>query len=286
MTGKGMRIPEIVYAVLVALVVLMLLTGCGERRFLMGRQGLDEGLIIVLPGIDGRAPHNEAACKALCNGNTHMAVELYDWTVPLSPWINQCAIGRNRQMAGRLARRIAEYRQAYPGRCVCLVGHSGGTAIAVWAAEALPEGQRVEGIVLLASSLSPGYGLAKAMARTRSGIVSFHSSRDSVLLGTGTALFGTMDGEHTEAAGKVGFRAAGADGRAGDDERPFQIAWTPRMAESGNDGGHFSCLAAGFVSAYVAPLVAAREWDEELLAAVRDGRGAAGMTALAAVVPR
>ena len=277
MTGKGMRIPEIVYAVLVALVVLMLLSGCGERRFLMHRQGLDEGLIIVLPGIDGRAPHNEAACKALCNGRTRMAVELYDWTVPLSPLLNQCAIGRNRQVAGRLARRIAEYRKTHPGRSVCLVGHSGGTAIAVWAAEALPEGQRVEGIVLLASSLSPEYGLAKATARTRSGIVSFHSSRDSILLGSGTTLFGTMDGKHTEAAGKVGFRAAA-------DEKLFQIAWTPRMAESGNDGGHFSCLAAEFVSAYVAPLLGASEWDERLIAAVRAGRAAAPGPALAALV--
>lgn len=284
MTGKRTRIPEILYAALVALLVLMLLSGCGEQQTLMGRRGLDEGLVIVLPGIDGRAPHNEAVCKALCNGQTPIAVELYDWTAPLGPLFNQRAVGRNRQMAERLARRIAAYRQAHPGRPVSLIGHSGGTAIAVWAAEALPEGERVEAIVLLASSLSPGYDLGKAMGRARSGIVSFHSSRDSALLGTGTALFGTMDGKYTEAAGKVGFRTAEGDNRAGADARLLQIAWTPDMAESGNDGGHFSCLAAKFISAYVAPLVAAGQWDEGLIAAVREGRGATYRPALAALV--
>jgi pimeloyl-ACP methyl ester carboxylesterase len=283
MTGKGMRIPEIVYAVLVALVVLMLLSGCGERQVLMCRQGLDEGLIIVLPGIDGRAPHNEAACRTLGVESTGMAVELYDWTAPLGPLFNQRAIGRNRQMARRLARRIAAYHESHPGRCVCLVGHSGGTAIAVWAAEALPHGEQVEAIVLLASSLSPGYDLRKATARARKGVASFHSRRDSALLGAATTLFGTMDGEHTEAAGKVGFRAAGGRGR-GAEGKLVQIAWAPRMADCGNDGGHFSCLAGGFLSAYVSPLLGAREWDERLLAAVRAGRAAAPGPALAALV--
>ncbi len=245
------------------IVAMAVLSGCQGRQLLLNEQKLDQGLVIVLPGIDGRAPYNEKACKALCEGRLDMAVELYDWTLPLGPVFNQCAIHRNRQVADELASRILRYRREHPGRPVFLIGHSGGTAIAVWATEALPEGEGIDGIVLLASSLSPGYDLSAALRHTRLGVLSFYSDRDAALLGTGTSLLGTMDGQHTEAAGKVGFRPRGhGEGLYG---RLIQVPWEPGMAATGHNGGHFGYTAPGFMEARVKPLITGAPWNDGLV---------------------
>jgi pimeloyl-ACP methyl ester carboxylesterase len=249
------------------------MAGCDARISLMNEGDADQGLVIVLPGIDGRAEYNERACKAIAAGASGMAVELFDWTMPLCPLTNQRDEGRNRRMAGELADRILAYRVSRPDAAIFLIGHSGGTAIAVWAAEALPDGHQIDGVVMLASSLSPGYDLSKALGRTQGGIVNFRSELDSVLLGAGTTLFGTMDGRHTEAAGKVGFSVSESNRAAGAYEGFSEIRWNSAMAEKGNDGGHFGCLATKFVSSYVAPLVVTRQWDHDLIAAVREGKG-------------
>ena len=243
--------------------------GCGARISVMNKGDANRGLVIVLPGIDGRAGHNERACKAIGSSITGMSVELFDWTLPMCPLTNQRDEGRNRRMARGLANRLVAYRVSHPGGAVFLVGHSGGTAVAVWAAEALPDGQQIDGILLLASSLSPGYDLSKALARTRGGIVSFRSERDSALLGAGTTLFGTMDGKHTEAAGKVGFSVP-ESGQAAEAYKAFsEVRWNSAMAKAGHNGSHFGCLATRFVSSYVAPLVATRQWDHDLIATIR-----------------
>lgn len=256
------------------------ITGCGARISVMNQGDADRGLIVVLPGIDGRAGHNERACEVLGAGGTGMVVELFDWTLPLCPLTNQRDEARNRRMAGKLAERITSYVASHPGRPVFLIGHSGGTALAIWAAEALPGQQQIDGIVLLASSLSPGYDLSQALKRTRGGIVSFRSERDSVLLGVGTTLVGTMDGKHTQAAGKVGFSVAGSGYAAEAYGGLYEVRWDKAMAGMGNDGSHFGCLAPEFVSSYVAPLVVARQWDRDLITTVREGKRGTPVVAL------
>jgi len=262
--GEAMtrQIRTSIFVILLAgMFVGLTISGCGARAFLMSKGDPDRGLMVLLPGIDGRAGHSERACKAIGSSGTGMAVELFDWTMPLCPLTNQRDEARNRRMARELANRIAAYRASNPGGSVFLVGHSGGTAMVVWAAEALPDGHQIDGIVLLASSLSPGYDLSRALERTRGGIVSFCSERDSALLGAGTTLFGTMDGKHTEAAGKVGFFVPKSAQGGGAYEGFSEINWDSVMAGAGHDGSHFGCLATGFVSSYVAPLVASRQWD-------------------------
>lgn len=45
------------------------------------------------------------------------------------------------------------------------------------------------------------------------------------------------------------------------------------MARTGHDGSHSGCLATGFVSSYVAPLVATVHWNPELVEIAREVRG-------------
>jgi pimeloyl-ACP methyl ester carboxylesterase len=242
--------------------------GCDEL-VVINADGADRGLVILLPGIDGRSGYSEAACRALCRDGPTLSVELRDWTSPLGAFFNQIAVGRNREVARTVAVRIADYHREYPARPVYLIGHSGGTAMAVWAAESLPDGEQVEGIILLASSLSPGYDLSEALARSRGGIVSFYSPLDVAVLGAGTTLLGTMDGRHSGSAGMAGFESRGRGGY----EKLFQIAWESSMVAAGHGGDHFGCMATGFIRTYVAPLVRSTQWEAGLIASVRGGKG-------------
>ena len=275
-TVPGYRLPATGYRLLatswrawVAVCLLAAATlGCDER-VVINADGADRGLVILLPGIDGRSGYSEEACRALCRDGRAISVELRDWTSPLGAFFNQTAIARNHEVARTIAERIADYHREYPARPVYLIGHSGGTAMAVWTAESLPGGEQVEGIILLASSLSPGYDLTGALARSRGGIVSFYSPQDIAVLGAGTTLLGTMDGRHSESAGKAGFESRGLGGY----EKLFQVPWEPSMVAAGHGGDHFGCMATRFIRTYVAPLVRSAEWDAGLIASIRGGQG-------------
>ena len=250
MTGRARQLgAQYVCAVAVVATVAM---GCEPRQITISDRFTEKGLVIVLPGIDGRTPHNEAICRTVVDEGVEAAVELYDWTTPLDLLGNQTNYHRNRRVSRKLASRIVRYREDHPNGRVVLIGHSAGTGIAVWAAEALPDGMQIDRIVMLASSLSPTYDLSKVLGHLRNGIVSFYSARDIELLGAGTTLFGTVDRKNTEAAGKVGFQLALAGARGAGVR---QIAWQPRMSEMGYHGDHFSCCAEKFIGSWVLPLI-------------------------------
>lgn len=243
-----------------------LVAGCNRSQPYLSPQRAEKGLAIVLPGIEGRGLLNEAICTGLNKGGIDWAIELYDWTtgVPGNYLYHLRAESRNRREAIRIAERVQSYSRAHPGRPVVLVGQSGGGAIAVWAAEALPLRGAISGIVLLAPALSPGYDLAPALDKTQRGIVSFYSPRDWIFLGMGTSIYGTMDGKYTQSAGRVSFRTPEIRRRPAY-AKLFQASWNRDMSETGYTGGHLSSGAEKFVATYVAPLLRADRWDEELL---------------------
>lgn len=212
--------------------------GCAALR--LNEQHVNDGLTIVLPGIDGRGGSIENVCRVLAGLNAPTAIELRDWTVPGTTILNQCAMGRNREVAAALASYIVDYRRDHPGRPVYLIGHSGGSAIAVWTAEAMPAGETLDAVILLGSSLSPGYDLTGALEGTKR-VVNYYSANDVALLGSGCSVIGTMDRQHTPAAGLVGFTAR--------HPRLTQIAHNPTTAAAGDDGSHFSYCTTGFITA-------------------------------------
>jgi pimeloyl-ACP methyl ester carboxylesterase len=239
-----------------------LLVGCVDRQVYLTPDRLHRGLVVVLPGIEGRSRLNEAITVGLVEGGVNWAIEIDDWT-GTGLLINLYTEQRNRKIASQLAGRIERYRRKYPGRPVVLIGHSGGGAIAVWAAEALPADQTVDGLILINASLSPGYDLRGALMRTRRGIVNFYSSGDWLLLGLGTTFTGTMDREHGASAGMVGFNVP--DTAPGEYRRLYQIGWSAQMARTGHTGGHFASSASRFAARYIAPLVLAENWSASLI---------------------
>ncbi|MCP4379747.1 MAG: alpha/beta hydrolase [bacterium] len=234
---------------------------------------LDRGLVIVLPGIEGRSVFNEEICRGLDLGGVDSAIELYDWTsgVPLgfiwNLWSNQ----RNHRQAADISERIARYQANYPDRPVVLVGQSGGGALAAWTCEAMRWGRKVDGVVMLAVALSPGYRLTTALDSTDRGIINFYSSRDVLLLWAGTKIYGTMDGKHSVSAGNVGFSVPPGKLRPMEYDKLYQVPWRSEMAQSGHLGMHLTSGMAGFIARYVAPLVKARQWDQKTVDGIIEG---------------
>ena len=260
------------WTVLLGLLATACVAGCGPQPYVTEAR-LQRGLVVVLPGIEGRGPLNAAVVEGLNAGGVNWAIQVADWTSVLGPLYNLRAVDRNRRQAAQIAADVAAYRRSHPGRPVVLVGHSGGGAIAAWAAEALPAGHHVDGIIMLAPSLVPQYRLSKALAASRRGIVNFSSRLDWAFLGLGTALAGTMDGRRGPSAGAVGFQVP--PGARMLYEKLYQVTWRPEMAATGHVGGHFSATAPAFVAEYVAPFVLAPDWDWALVRRVlRSGGGA------------
>ncbi|MCG8404744.1 MAG: hypothetical protein MI923_06055 [Phycisphaerales bacterium] len=216
-----------------------------------------KGLVIVLPGIEGRSVWNYNLARGLNDGGIDCAIELFPWgtKVPGGFLLNLADEHRNRIEAERLRDYLIRYQQTHPGRSVHLVGHSGGAGLAVMATERLPLDAPVTSVTLLAAAISPSYDLRSALRRTELGILNCYSGRDSILLGPGTILVGTIDRQHVEAAGKVGFDQPDvlSKGDEGLFKKLRQVPWTPPLRQVGHDGGHFGWTNRHFVRNWLAP---------------------------------
>ncbi|MDY6914383.1 MAG: hypothetical protein SVT52_08010, partial [Planctomycetota bacterium] len=195
---------------LLSLAVLWTTAGCtasGNVEFTTEAR-LDQGLVIILPGIEGESHMNHDIRRGLVAAGIYRALPIHLWGRPIpgvGMLLNQMDVIGNRLAGGQIAKMITAYQDSHPGRPVYLVGHSGGGGVAVFSAEALPPGRKVDGLVLLSASISKGYDLTKALGKCRNGIVNFYSEADVGFLVIGTIVAGNVDGVHGPAAGAVGF---------------------------------------------------------------------------------
>ncbi len=242
-------------------VALALPAGCADTRGLKTAPRLERGYVIVLPGVEGKSPMTTSVAHGLADGGVPSAIEVYDWTVGV-PWVapvwNLRAAGHNRNEARKIAQKIVDYQNRYPGQPVHLIGHSGGGGIAVWALEALPPGHEITSAILLAPAISPNYQLSQALRRTRMGVYNFYSPYDVGFLNLGTTMAGTIDGRHGRAAGAIGFSLPWGltpEDRQLYSTRLHQQRYVSKMAESGHLGNHFGWAKRQFVAEWIASLV-------------------------------
>lgn len=239
--------------------LLPLLTGCSAPVRIESPERLDQGYVLVLPGVEGQSYLNENIARGLENGQVPYAIEVYDWTtgsVALLP-ITLRGLERNRGEAAKIAAKIMAYQDAHPGQPVHIVGHSGGGGLAVLALEALPPEHAVTSIILLAPALSPDYDLCRAIRRTQLGIWNFFSPYDRGFLAVGTFVMGTLDGKHTASAGQRGFvLPRGLDAQRRQLYlRVHQFQFDSQMAEDGHNGGHTGWAQRSFVATHIAALI-------------------------------
>jgi len=219
---------------------------------------LADGLVIVLPGIDGCTTVGDGIARGLYAGGIRSAVEIHDWR-SFRGWnpFHLVTARKNFSRARQIVQRIADYHTEYPGRPVHLVGHSAGAGMVLFVLQQLPAGVMVESAVLLAAAVSRDFEVDTLSLRTQSGIWNFWSRGDLPTLGLGTLIFGTMDRRHAASAGAFGFRLR-RDSQLTPIRKLHEVGYQYAMARCWNLGGHFGCTNAAFVSRYVVPIVAGR----------------------------
>ncbi len=228
-----------------------------ELAELRTAERLDQGLVIVLPGIEGHSHLNRRMARGLALGGVAHAIEIYDWTYGRF-WQLWSLRSRRRhtEQATLLAGKIAAYQNEYPGRPVHLVGHSGGGAMIAYTLEALEPGRKITGGIMLVPALSPSYSLKVAVSRTERGIWNFCSHGDFLFLGVATLLCGTTDGRHCVAAGNLGFSSQTVSEAACSETAVVRnIGYQWGMFKTGHWGGHLSISSSRFIARDVAPLI-------------------------------
>lgn len=253
--------------------------------------------IIHLPGIAGPMWFDRRFAEGLVAGGAGSEVEIFDWVGRRRGLGALMGLEENRRQARLLAEHIIELKAKQPDRALVITAHSGGTAVAAWALEMLPEVQGtearshegtkavasqphgdeakepqapplVDGVILIASGLSSEYDLAPMLRQVRGGVFHLSSNADNFILGAGTIVFGTLDRKNGLAAGKTGFYLpAGVDpaAYARFTEVPYDRAW----AELGHYGDHESMMSIRFGSTIVADLVRSSLGLEVALPATR-----------------
>jgi len=215
-------------------------------------QEIDRPFVLHLPGIGGQLAIDHWMTDGLRDGR-EIELDIYDWTGDSRGLEALLNVDRNLAQANLIAERIEKFVRQNPTRPFHLVGHSGGTGIAVWALERLPEDVQIESLTMLASALSPSYDLSAALARVKRAYA-FNSRLDTIVLGLGTKALGTIDGVQTEAAGCVGFTMpAGADAAqcAKLVQFPYQLGWI----RLGHIGDHIGVMGVRFSRGVLAPLI-------------------------------
>jgi pimeloyl-ACP methyl ester carboxylesterase len=214
------------------------------------------GVVFVANGSGDFHTVSDNLSEVFAQAGTPLHIETFVWSHGYGRYVIDHTDHANHLEQGRrLAAEVASYHQACPGRKVYLIGHSAGCAVVLAAAELLPP-DSVDRIILLAPSVCASYDLRPALRTARLGIDAFHSDRDRVVLGICMQIVGTADRGCRVAAGKIGFTpVVGCPGDAALYGKLRQHPWDPVVAWSGNNGGHYGSNQAGFLRAYVLPLL-------------------------------
>jgi pimeloyl-ACP methyl ester carboxylesterase len=233
--------------------------GCGPQRSYVTEERLEAGLVVSLDGVGGYNWGPQWLRSGLDEAGVKGAIVIYDWSKgPKGMFVSDLVDeARNRAAAKDLATMIETYVAAMPNRPVTLIGHSGGTAVVVWALEDLPEACKVERVVLMAPALAPDYDLSRALRAVRRRLYVMYSYADVGLMAAGTAVFGTMDRQHSVSAGLTGFRLPADLTLAQKVEymKVRQIPWTINLVKSGHLGGHMGWTTTRFAREFIAPIL-------------------------------
>ena len=238
---------------------LSLLFGCSMT--LPDRaERMSEGYVFYLDGAGGGGAISNWAGglkQGLLNAGYPGAGEIFNWNTGKGVAADQdSSVDYKRTKAAECARRIQQYSNDHRGAPVTVVALSAGTAVAVFALEALPPSCPVENVILCGASISADHDLTRALQRVRKRMYVFTSEKDAVLAFL-VPMAGTADRTSSTSAGLRGFRmpsGASAETRT-QYAKVSHIGWMPEFAKYGDFGGHTDTLKAPFVQQYMAPLI-------------------------------
>jgi len=243
--------PHGVPAIVAALVLLLSLLVPGVAQ---AATPTTQPLLLHLPGVGGYRGIDQNMLRGLREGGVNDDFEVYDWTLNHPGLAALHGYDQNLKQAQHLADILTARARAYPDSPIVLTSHSGGGAIAIWALERLPEDVHIQALFMLAPALSPMYDLTPALRHVTDRVYSFNSIQDQLVLGYGCRFCGTMDGQKTDAAGRVGFKRP-PTGDENEYAKLFQVDYNPQWINLGNIGDHIGPLAPPFAAEVLAPLI-------------------------------
>lgn len=217
-------------------------------------QRTDRPYLLHLNGIGGRASIDRMLTQGIVQGGLDADVEIHDWCGSEAGLVALAKVQRHREQSELVAKKIAELVRAQPGRRFILTCHSGGAGIAVWALEKLPADVTIDTLLMIQPALSPGYDLSKALSRVSGKAYSFNSIHDTIVLGAGTRVFGTIDRVKSDAAGRVGFQVP-ETADVGQYRKFANIAYDTAWLRVGNAGDHIGAMLRPFARTVISPLL-------------------------------
>jgi hypothetical protein len=210
--------------------------------------------LLHLPGIGGIKWSDRQFVRGLHDANFAGTIQVFDWTANDPGMDALLAYKRNHNQARKIAGILAQRRAADPAGKLLLTSHSGGGGLAIWALEDLPPGVMVDDALLMSPALSPTYDLSRALSHVSGHLYVFSSLADLFVLGTGTRVFGTIDGVKTDAAGRVGFiQPATADPQQY--KKLISEPYDPSWMKYNDFGDHIGGMTRLFSRNVLAPLL-------------------------------
>lgn len=245
---------------LVGLLLLCMTVGCSQMTPDRAAR-MNRGYVYYLDGAGGGGwliNWRGGVRQGLVDAGYDGSGEMFRWQTGWGVIADQdSSVTYKRRKGSNLADKIQKYKQDHPGAPVTIMALSAGTAVAVFALEALPADQPIDTVVLLGASISADFDLTQALQRIRGRMYVYTSEHDAVLAYLVPAS-GTADRQRSvDAAGLHGFQmplSTATETRALYAKISY-IPWRPEFAEAGNMGRHTDVVKDLFVQQYVAPLI-------------------------------
>jgi hypothetical protein len=215
------------------------------------------GVVVVIGGVGGWDPLPRSAEMVFPWAGVPHKVYDFVWTHGWGQMFRDLQdMPHVVRKSAELASLILQFKECEPDRPVYVLAKSGGTGLALLAAEQLPP-NTIERMVLLSAAVSPDYDLRGALRATRCEIVSYYSCFDRVILHWGTTRYGTIDGVHCPGAGMSGFRLPPDldEAERAMYARLVQIHWKPAMLLLGYAGMHSCNSLPLFLAGEIVPWV-------------------------------
>jgi pimeloyl-ACP methyl ester carboxylesterase len=210
-------------------------------------------VLLHLPGIGGLMRIDQNLVAGLKLGGVDAEIQIYNWVGTDRGVAALSAETRKQEQARIIADLIVQKIREDPLRPIILTGHSAGAGMAALALEKLPGDVQIDTLLMMQSALSPQYDLTSALRHVKRAFA-FYSSMDTIVLSTGTRLFGTLDRVYSDAAGLVGYRmpqTADPQQYAKLTQFTYQNTWVRFR----NLGDHIGPMTRPFAQAMLAPLL-------------------------------
>jgi hypothetical protein len=235
---------------LFALLAMLSIGGIAQGKGLAPEENVAPGIVFVLDGSGRLRLMADDLSTAVAEACLPLEVQEFNWSYGYCRVFCDLRNEGNHQAKGEeLAGTILEYRACHPGARVYVVTHSAGAAVAIAAAEHLPDAA-IDLIIMLAPAVSPDADIEAAVRASCKGVDVFCSHKD--MISRCLALTGTADGRYVFAAGLNGFS-------------PHEDASLPglrchfydsEMGHTGHHGGHYGWTKIDFLREYIVPLLA------------------------------